>query len=188
MINLPAHLISDIRECGYYPDLIVDAVDSAVGTEEVVAHVVLPETAFDTDQVRRHLTVAVLTATRLIVSHTDDGPVEAEKRSTVALSTFDMVRLARVGTVGVTMRIADPENYTLGSLPAEVTIVAGWGSRSHLVVEPAACADPQCDADHGFFGTQEHDDFRVSVSLEAAGSHTMSEAVGFAKALAAAVR
>ncbi|MBB0229817.1 DUF5998 family protein, partial [Streptomyces calidiresistens] len=65
-----------IERSGYYPALVADAVESAVGREPVVSYLVHQETTFDSNEVRRHVTVLVLTATRFVVSHTDEQPAD----------------------------------------------------------------------------------------------------------------
>ena len=65
--DLTAHL----HRAGYYPELVADVLDVALADEEVVAHLVQAETTFDSE-VRRHLTVLVLTPTRLVTAHVDD--------------------------------------------------------------------------------------------------------------------
>ena len=57
-----AGLRAAIEHAGYYPELVADAVDAAVAGEQVEAFVVHQETTFDSDEVRRHITVLVLTA------------------------------------------------------------------------------------------------------------------------------
>jgi hypothetical protein len=69
-----ATLRKEIDLVGYYPTVVADAVDSAVAGEEVRAFVIHHEPTFDRDEVRRHVTVLVLTPTRLIVTHTDEHP------------------------------------------------------------------------------------------------------------------
>ncbi len=57
-----AGLREAIDRSGYYPDLVADAVDSALGKEQVSAYVVHHEATFDPAmEVRRHVTVLVLT-------------------------------------------------------------------------------------------------------------------------------
>ena len=69
-----AGLRSAIERAGYYPELVADAVDAAVAGEQVEAFVVHQETTFDSDEVRRHITVLVLTPGRLVLGHADDHP------------------------------------------------------------------------------------------------------------------
>src|SRR4051794_7747909 len=64
-----------IERSGYYPALVADAVESAVADETVLAYVVHHEATFDPAmEVRRHVTVLVLSPTRLLVCHTDEHP------------------------------------------------------------------------------------------------------------------
>ena len=59
-------LRSAIERSGYYPGLVADAVLSALGSEPVVSFVVHHDAVFDPGmEVRRHMTVLVLTPTRL---------------------------------------------------------------------------------------------------------------------------
>ena len=66
----------DLREAihhtGYYPDVVADGVSGAVAGEEVVSFYLHHEPTFDRDEIRRHLTVVVLTPSRLVVAHTDE--------------------------------------------------------------------------------------------------------------------
>ncbi len=64
-----------IDHTGYYPEVVADGVFSAaVAGEDVLSFYVHHEPTFDRDEVRRHLTVAVLTPSRLILAHTDEHP------------------------------------------------------------------------------------------------------------------
>src|SRR5260221_9801510 len=65
-------LLAAIERSGYYPALVAEAVQDAVGSEAVLGHLVHQETTFDADEGRRHVTVLALTATRLIAGHTDE--------------------------------------------------------------------------------------------------------------------
>ena len=70
-------LRSAIERSGYYPGLVADAVSSALGSEAVVSFFVHHDALFDPAmEVRRHMSVLVLTPTRLIYSHTDENPAE----------------------------------------------------------------------------------------------------------------
>ena len=60
---LPADLTEAITRAGYYPSLVCDVVESAIAGDEVVSHLVHQETTFDSDTVRRHVTVLVVTPT-----------------------------------------------------------------------------------------------------------------------------
>ena len=62
----------DVAACGYFPDLISDGMELALGDEPLVRHLVHHEATFSEDSLNRHLTVLGLTDTRLVVSHTDE--------------------------------------------------------------------------------------------------------------------
>ena len=70
-LHLPAGLRAEIHACGYFPELVSDAVALALGPEEPVAHLVQLEATFNRDEIQRHMSVLVLTASRLIVAHTE---------------------------------------------------------------------------------------------------------------------
>jgi len=63
-----------IEKTGYYPTVVSSGVDAALAGEPVVSFLVHHEPTIDRDEVRRHMTVAVLTPSRLILAHTDENP------------------------------------------------------------------------------------------------------------------
>ena len=65
-------LVVAIEKTGYYPQVVSAGVRAAVAGEEVVSFLVHHEPTIDRDEVRRHITVVVLTSTRLILCHTDE--------------------------------------------------------------------------------------------------------------------
>ncbi|KGM14275.1 DUF5998 family protein [Cellulomonas bogoriensis] len=172
---------------GYYPELVGDVVDVALGGEEVTAYLVHPETTFDSVEVRRHLTVLVLTPTRLLLAHVDDHPADREHPSASASATTESVPLGRLHSVGVTHVVPDPARHRPGAVPAELTLALGWGAVRRIDLEPAGCGDPACDADHGLTGTSSPDDAVVRVSAHAEGEAAVRAALDFARALSAAV-
>ncbi|HEY6737529.1 MAG TPA: DUF5998 family protein, partial [Actinopolymorphaceae bacterium] len=62
-----------IDRSGYYPDVVADALETCLAGERVVSYFVHHEPTFERDEVRRHITVVVLTPTRLVLSHTDEN-------------------------------------------------------------------------------------------------------------------
>ena len=54
--GLPHDLKLQVEHAGYYPALVCDVLDVAVAGEEVRSHLVYPETTFDREEVRRHVT------------------------------------------------------------------------------------------------------------------------------------
>ncbi len=183
---LSTDLRRDLDRAGYYPELVADVLDVALADEPAVAHLVHPETTFDAAEVRRHVTVLVLTATRLIVAHVDDHPADSEHPSASAAATTESVPLAELRSVALTHVIGTPEQHKGGDGPAELTLAIGWGAVSRVDLEPAHCADPNCEADHGMTGSITPDDVVVRVSAVAEGADAVREAVAFARALSAA--
>nr|WP_152818274.1 DUF5998 family protein [Pseudactinotalea sp. HY160] len=179
-------LRSDIQRAGYYPDVVADILGVALDVEPVVSHLVHVETIFDRTEVRRHVTVLVLSPTRLIVAHVDDLPPEHPDEESMAAASTEAVALREIRSVGLTHGIADPANYISGQSPTELTLAIAWGAIERIDLEPATCADPDCDADHGYTGTSVPDDLVVRVSAAAEGDRAMTAAAEFARALSAA--
>ncbi|WP_456843909.1 DUF5998 family protein [Cellulomonas sp. P5_C6] len=176
----------DLHRAGYYPELVVDVLDVALADEEIVAHLVHPETTFDAAEVRRHVTVLVLTPTRLVVAHVDDHPADSEHPSASASATTEAVPLAELTSVALTHVVPLPEKHVPGQPAQELTLVIGWGAVSRVDLEPATCGDPSCDADHGLTGTLAPDDVVVRVSSAAEGVDSVRAATAFARQLSAA--
>lgn len=173
-----------IERSGYYPALVAEAVETAVGAEPVVSYVVHQETTFDANEVRRHVTVLVLTATRFIVSHTDEQTADGGSNVPYATTSTESVKLSRISSVVLSRVVSNPESYTPGTLPREVVLTIGWGAVSRLDLEPANCGDPNCDADHGYTGSSTADDLALRVSEAGDGPATVRQALDFAQALA----
>ena len=96
-------LRSAIERSGYYPGLVADAVCAALGSEPVVSYVVHHDALFDPAlEVRRHMTVLVLTPTRLVHSHTDEHPAEEPGQRPQAETTTEAVLFSRISSVAVT--------------------------------------------------------------------------------------
>ena len=181
-------LRSAIERSGYYPGLVADAVSSALGSEPVVSFVVQGEALFDPAmEVRRHMSVLVLTPTRLIYSHTDENPAEEPSARPQAETSTEAVRVSRISSVAVTRVVPDPASYVPGvTMPTEVVLTIGWNVLSHIDLEPAHCGDENCEADHGYSGTITADDLALRVSEAADGEEAVRQVLAFASALAAA--
>jgi len=181
-------LWSAIERSGYYPGLVADAVTSALGTEPVVSYFVQSDALFDPAmEVRRHMTVLVLTPTRLVYSHTDENPAEAPGERSAAETSTEAVRFARVSSVAVTRVVPDPASYVPGvTMPSEVMLTIGWNVLHRLELEPAHCGDENCEADHGYSGTLTADDLALRVSEAADGEEAVRQVLAFARALAEA--
>ena len=181
-------LRSAIERSGYYPGLVADAVSSALGSEPVVSFVVQGEALFDPAmEVRRHMSVLVLTPTRLIYSHTDENPADEPSARPQAETSTEAVRFSRISSVAVTRVVPDPASYVPGvTMPSEVVLTIGWNVLSHIDLEPAHCGDENCEADHGYSGTITADDLALRVSEAADSEEAVRQVLEFASALAAA--
>jgi Family of unknown function (DUF5998) len=182
----PQALREAIERSGYYPALVAEAVEAAVGPEPVASYLVHQETTFDANEVRRHVTVLVLTGTRFIVSHTDEQAADSSSPTPYATTSTESVKLARISSVVLSRVVANPESYVPGTLPREVVLTVGWGAVSRLDMEPATCGDPNCEADHGYTGSATADDLSLRVSEAGDGPDTVRQALAFAQALSEA--
>jgi len=159
-----------------------------LGSEAVVSFVVQGEALFDPAmEVRRHMSVLVLTPTRLIYSHTDENPSEDPSARPQAETSTEAVARSRVSSVSVTRVVPDPVSYVPGvTMPSEVVLTIGWNVLSHIELEPAHCGDENCEADHGYSGTITADDLALRVSEAADGEEAVQQVLAFASALTAA--
>lgn len=179
-------LKSRLFRAGYYPQLVSDLLEVALAGEDVRAHLVQAETTFDSE-VRRHLTVLVLTPTRLITAHVDDQPAdEDEERQGQAAATTEAVPLSAIRSVGLTHIINEPEKHPGGAARLELNLAIGWGGIHRIELEPNTCGDPNCTSDHGLVGQSLPDDVIVRVSSAAEGDDAVRAALEFAEALSRA--
>lgn len=176
-------LRADIDRAGYYPDLVADSLGTALGQEQVEAYAVHHEATFDRDELRRHITVLALTATRLIFAHVDEFPPVNDDDVASASASTEAVRLEQVDSVVVTRVVTNPAGYQAGAQPSEVVLTIGWGAVHRIDLEPASCGDPECDADHGYTGQSATDDLSLRVSAAADGAASAAQLLGFAEAL-----
>ena len=186
-VNRFAGLKSDIERTGYYPAFVLDSIDGLLVGEEVREYFVHLEATFDAEDVRRHVTVLLITPTRLLVAHIDEfGPDETSRRP-YATSTTEAVRLSRVDTVVVARRVIEPDRYSPSKPVTELVVTIGWGAVSRLELESADCGDPTCEAQHGFAGAASNDDLSIRVSTEADGATVVQQEIAFTSALSAAI-
>jgi hypothetical protein len=184
--RLPKTLITEVERAGFYPALVRDALEVAIAGEQVLTYLVHQETTFDRVEVRRHITVLVLTPTRLVVAHADDHDPDALSPEPYASASTEAVPLSRVTSVVLTHAVTRPERHRAGAVPRELSLTVGWGSLTRVDLEPASCADPDCEADHGYTGTLAADDITVRLSAEAEGEDAVRAAAEFARQLSAA--
>lgn len=176
---------------GYYPALASHVLKTAIGSEPVRAHFVHAETTLLDREVRRHMTVLVLTDARFIRVHIDDGRGEGDDVANMPLNaasaTVESALLKAVSSVALTHVVHDPETFSEGDTVSELVLAVGWGVHSRIELEPATCGDDNCDADHGYTGGITGDDTMVRVSALADGEASVRALEGFAGALLGAV-
>jgi hypothetical protein len=190
MTDVSQDLRTAIEESGYYPDVVSDAVRAAVAGEQVVSFLVHHEPTIDErDEVRRHVTVLVLTPSRLILAHTDEHAPDDLLPAPYTSSSTEAVTLSAIRSVVVNRMVANPETYAGKPIPApganEAVLTIGWGAVGRIDLEPAGCSDPDCEADHGYTGVVASDDFSLRVSAAAEGPQAVADLLAFSDALSA---
>ncbi|MEU4606309.1 DUF5998 family protein [Kribbella sp. NPDC023972] len=189
LADVSAALREAIDRCGYYPDVVTDSLAVATAGEPITAFVLQHEPTFDRDEVRRHITILALTPTRLIVGHTDEHAADELIRAPYASTSTEAIPLSRVNAVVVNRVVPNPAGYASGkSDPAvagsgEVVLTIGWGMVNRIDLEPAVCADPNCEADHGYTGSVAADDISLRISAAADGPAGIQQVLDFAQAL-----
>lgn len=187
--SLPAALREQIDACGYFPEFVADSVAMALGDEEVVDHLVHHEATFSLEQISRHLTVVVLTPTRLLVTHTDDGPTTDGNGRPMpvghAVTSSEAIPLTAITAVAMSRVVSAPEKYgrTRADSMVEGWLTVNWGTMRRVDLEPAGCADPNCEADHGYTGTVVGDDITIRMSPAADGPDSVANLVRFGTSL-----
>src|SRR3954451_4829832 len=122
-------LRAEIDACGYFPELVEDAIMLALADEELVDFVVHHEPTFNRDEIHRHVTVLALTPTRLLVGHTDDHPAEPPDTGSYAASSTESIPLRKVDAVVLTQVVPEPQSYRTGShRVVETWLSVDWGA------------------------------------------------------------
>ncbi len=173
-------LFDAISKSGYYPEVVAAGLRDALAEEPVIDYVLHHEPTFDRDEVRRHMTVLVLTESRLVLVHTDEHPPDEILTKPYTSTTSEAVPVSSVKSVVVTRMVT-----SASKAPAEAVMTIGWGAVSRLDLEPAQCADPECDADHGYTGNISGDDFTLRLSATADGGAAVQRLLAFARSLSA---
>src|SRR3954447_2233644 len=122
-----------IEKSGYYPDVVWDAVQASVAGERVLSFLVHHEPTIDErDKVRRHVTVLVLTPSRLILAHTDEHAPDDLLPAPYTSSSTEAVTLSAIRSVVVNRMVANPEAYEGRAVPVpganEAVLTIGWGA------------------------------------------------------------
>ncbi|HET6167217.1 MAG TPA: DUF5998 family protein [Marmoricola sp.] len=185
-----AELGAAIEQSGYYPAVVREGVIGAVAGERVVSFLVHHEPTIDRDEVRRHITVVVLTPTRLILCHTDEHAPDDLLPQPYTSTSTEAIKLDQVRSVVVNRMVANPAEVTTTPVPApaEAVLTIGWGGMNRIDLEPATCSDPNCEADHGYTGVVASDDFSLRLSSAADGQVAVDRLLAFAETLSASTQ
>ena len=185
-----AELGAAIEQTGYYPAVVREGVLAAVAGERVVSFLVHHEPTIDRDEVRRHITVVVLTPTRLILCHTDEHAPDDLLPQPYTSTSSEAIKLDQVRSVVVNRMVANPAEITSTPVPApsEAVVTIGWGGINRIDLEPADCSDPQCEADHGYTGVLASDDFSLRLSSAADRQPAVDRLLAFAETLSASTQ
>src|SRR3954451_2256659 len=180
-------LVVAIEKTGYYPQVVASGVRAAVAGEHVVSFLVHHEPTIDRDEVVRHITVVVLTPSRLILCHTDEHAPDDLLPQPYTSTSTEAIKLDQVRSVVVNRMVANPADVTSTPVPApaEAVLTIGWGGIDRIDLEPATCSDPNCEADHGYTGVVASDDFSLRLSSAAEGPRAVADLLAFADALSA---
>lgn len=174
-------LFAEISRAGYYPEIVAAGIRDALAGEQTRAFVVHHEPTFDREEIRRHMTVLVLTPSRMIVAHTDEHPGDDLLPRPYTSTTAEAIALSRVGSVLVTRMVAAHSQQL-----EEAVMTVSWGVISRVELEPARCDDPNCEADHGYSGSVTGDDFTLRLSSAADGGAAVERLLEFSRQLSAA--
>lgn len=161
---VPAELLAEIAECGFYPSLVAESVALGLGGRTVLDYLVQHEATFAGHELHRHISVLVRTERQLLICHIDEG----ESGRAEALATTEIVALRAIDSVVLTRALINPERNE-GLHEAWLSIV--WGAARRVDLGPAACEDPNCEADHGYTGVIQPDDITVRMSPQADGDN-----------------
>lgn len=174
---------ADIERAGFYPELVADVLDSVLDGREVTSHLVHVDTHFDYDEIHRHITVLALAGDIMAALHLDDHSLDEAGKQMMAQVSTEMVPLWRIDSVVATTMHPQPHTFRRGDPIAEVTLSVTWAGGQRLDLAPAACGDPNCDADHGYTGTSTREDLVLRVAAEAEGQQAVNQALAFYREL-----
>lgn len=174
---LPSALVEELDAAGYFPRTAADCLRRALRAAVPVAYLVRPETTFDGTEVRRHMTVLVVTARHLVITHLDDDQAD-ELNPGQVVATTERVRLDRISATGVS-QVFDTEGPRAGGTESEITLGLSWGGSRRIDLDRAVCDDPQCQADHGYSGSSTEADLTLRISALADGPEAVAAALRF---------
>lgn len=176
-------LDASLVRAGFYPDLVAHAIALELEGRTPDAHLVHVDTHFDYEEIHRHITALVLAGDILLAVHLDDHAADPAGQAVLAQVSTEMVPVRALGSVVLTTGHADPARFRPSDPVAEMTLGLMWAGGQRLDLQPAGCADPQCDLDHGYTGTATREDLVIRVAADADGQGAVDGALAFARAL-----
>ncbi|MBB4735389.1 DUF5998 family protein [Micrococcus cohnii] len=179
----PSSLEAALLKAGFYPELVSHALDQELDGRRILSHLVHVDTHFDYDEIHRHSTVLGVCEDVVVAAHLDDQPLDADGRQVLAQVSTELVPLHAIRSVVITTGHAHPERFRPSDPVAEMTVALQWAGGQRLDLQPAGCADPQCEADHGYTGTSTREDLVIRVAADADGQQAVDEALDFARTL-----
>lgn len=182
-----------VADCGFFPGLIMGSITLSLGDEPVRASLVHHEATFS-HGVHRHLTWLIATPTRLLVGHTDEAPSEPHGNGPLsdpdripdqaAISSCEAIGLHRIQSVNLSRVVNHAAQFDGDqSEVVETWLTINWGVMRRIELEPSACSDPQCEADHGQSGVVVGDDINLRMSQAADGAASVADLVAFTTTL-----
>lgn len=177
-----SRLEAAVERAGFYPELVNETLQQTLGNQEPLEFLVNVDMHFDLEQMHRHITVLMVTQDWFIVAHLD-GSADEEPKTAGARIATEVVPLSRVRSVVLSTSHSFPERGFHAPLVKEVELAVAWGQNMRFDAGPAACGDPNCDADHGITGNQFPEDLLIRVAEEASGEHAVAKALSFGQVL-----
>ena len=174
-----------LQRAGFYPRLVGDVVIDALDGRECLSHLAHLETHFDRTEVHRHITVLALTEDMLVIVHVDDQQMDDAGEQVVAQVSTESVPVSQIRSVVLSYLYNQPQDYRPSDPIRELTLSIGWSGGQRIDIAPAACGDPQCEADHGYTGNLAQEDIALRISAEADGLQAVQDAKVFVRALRA---
>lgn len=185
---LPPELAKDIQRSGFYPQLVADVMGQQLGEREILTHHVHVETHFGYDDLHRHITVLVLAEGNvLVLLHLNDLDDELDQEMAKASVSTEIIPLSKISSCILTTGYENPQDFTPGDPPSEVTVVLTWSGGARLEFVPNICEDPHCEADHGYLGTKVSEDMVLRVAGKADGQTAVNKALAFGTTLRDAI-
>ncbi|MFC0580875.1 DUF5998 family protein [Micrococcoides hystricis] len=175
-------LMDAVERAGFYPDLVNQTLQQALGDVEPLEFLVNVDMHFDMEQMHRHITVLMVTDAWFVVAHLDGSADEDSDEASARIAT-EVVPLKRVRSVVLSTSHAKPEHGFHPDHVQEVELAVAWGQNMRIDVGPASCGDPNCDIEHGLTGNQFPEDLLIRVAEKASGAMAVQKALSFGQTL-----